>query len=239
MDEINVIVVNRGRRYLYLRDTDPVTGQKVERSSGTASKREATKRAGEWQAELRSGTAGKSSRIRWDAFREAYEDHVATTLAEKSSQLVFSSFNVIERTMRPDNIRRITTAWVTTFQKRLLEQGRSPATVESHCRHLKAAMNWAKAQGWLPAVPEFPKLKRAKSSKLMKGRPITGEEFERVIDAAGRTMKSRQADSFVFLLRGLWLSGLRLGEALNLTWDEWSDGIRVDTSGEYVVLRIP
>jgi integrase len=48
-----------------------------------------------------------------------------------------------------------------------------------------------------------------------------------------------QVKSFEFLLRGLWLSGLRLGEALNLTWDMWADGIRVDLSGKFAKLLIP
>ena len=50
-------------------------------------------------------------------------------------------------------------------------------------------------------------------------------------------MTSRRK-SFKFLLNGLWLSGLRLGEALSLTWDQWADGIRVDLSGKYAKLLI-
>ena len=34
------------------------------------------------------------------------------------------------------------------------------------------------------------------------------------------------------------MSGLRLGEALSLSWDQWADGIRVDTSGKFVKLLI-
>ncbi|MCP4785318.1 MAG: site-specific integrase, partial [Fuerstiella sp.] len=41
-----------------------------------------------------------------------------------------------------------------------------------------------------------------------------------------------------FLLRGLWTSGLRLGEAIGLTWDIWADGIRVDVSSKFTVLLI-
>ncbi|MEO2029737.1 MAG: phage integrase SAM-like domain-containing protein, partial [Fuerstiella sp.] len=117
------------------------------------------------------------------AFREAYQEHVDATLAEKTGELVFSSFNVIQDRMNPDKLNRITAQWVTRFQKRLLDAGRAPATVESHCRHLKAALNWAKDQGWLLSVPKFGKLKKAKSAKVMKGRPITGEEFDRMLDA--------------------------------------------------------
>ena len=93
----------------------------------------------------------------------------------------------------------------------------------------------------------------------MKGRPITGEEFERMLATVEKSLaavpstspsavakkqktapKKRQsrtwspvavkaaAESLRHLLRGLWLSGLRLGEALSLTWDQWADGIRVN-----------
>lgn len=47
-----------------------------------------------------------------------------------------------------------------------------------------------------------------------------------------------ETDSVRFLLEELWISGLRLGEAMSLTWDLWADGIRVDISGEATVLLI-
>ena len=49
MDEINVIVIDRGRKHLYLRYTDPLTEKNVEKSSGTANRKRAQKLAGEWQ----------------------------------------------------------------------------------------------------------------------------------------------------------------------------------------------
>jgi len=41
MEEINVIVIDRGRKNLYLRYTDPLTEKNVEKSAGTASRRRA------------------------------------------------------------------------------------------------------------------------------------------------------------------------------------------------------
>jgi integrase len=90
---------------------------------------------------------------------------------------------------------------------------------------------------YLKNVPEFPAQKNVRKTKLMKGRPITAEEFDRIIDAVD-VLPERQRESVRLLLLGLWWSGLRLGEALSLTWDRWADGIRVDTSGEFVVLLI-
>ncbi len=237
--EINVIVVKRGRdRFFYLRYKCPITGEKIEKSSGETTEKEARKRAGEWQAELQSG-GGKSSSAKWQDFRMRYEDGKVFGLRPATQDKISSMFNVVEDMMKPDNLRRITPQWLTTLQRRLLDSGREPATVQSICRHLKAALNWAKEQNIIHQVPKFPRLNKVRTVKQMKGRPITAEEFERMIQAVERTLKPRQHESVRFLLNGLWLSGLRLGEALSLTWDQWAEGIRVDMSGKYVMLLIP
>ncbi|MBL8818857.1 MAG: site-specific integrase [Planctomyces sp.] len=249
--EINVIVVDRGRRYLYLRYTCPITGERVEKSSGEKSEKEARKKAGQWQAELRAG-GGRSTSTRWTSFRAAYEKGKAPQIRETTSCKIFAMFNVIEDFMKPDDIRRITPQWITLLQQRLLDSGRSMATVEGHCRHLKAALNWAREQDLIQTVPKFPRLKQARRTKVMKGRPITTEEFERMLAAVdevidiSETMNAKskkgreeQRESIRFLMKGLWLSGLRLGEALSLTWDQWADGIRVDMSGKFIQLLIP
>lgn len=238
MDEISVIVVKRkDRKNLCLRYTDPVDGKKHEKNSGTTSMKVAQRAAGEWQAELRAGTATKIT-TKWSVFTEAYETAMAVSARSRTMTNIATAFNAVEKHMKPDTLARITPQWVGRFQRRLLESC-EPATVESYCRHLKAALNWAKDQGWTTSVPKFPKLKNARSSKQMKGRPITGEEFDRMLAAVDDEFsKPAQRDSFRFLLRGLWLSGLRLGEALSLTWSQWADGIRVDLSGKYAKLLI-
>jgi integrase len=78
---------------------------------------------------------------------------------------------------------------------------------------------------------------RAKDGKLMKGRPITAEEFDRMLSKATDV---RPADSSYFerLQRGLWLSGLRLEEALELTWDDYNRP-RVDLTGRRPLMLIP
>lgn len=194
--------------------------------------------AGEWQAELRGG-GGKSSSAKWQEFRLRYEEDKVFGLRKGTEAKICSMFNVVEDPMKPENLRRITPQWLTTLQKRLLESGREPATVESICRHLKAALNWAREQNIIQQVPRFPKLNKVRTAKQMKGRPITAEEFERMLQSVEKTLKPRQHASVKFLLNGLWLSGLRLGEALSLTWKQWQDGIRFDLSGKFVMLLIP
>lgn len=245
MDDINVIFVRRkGRPHWLMRYQCPLTGQRYDKTSGTANKREALKRAGEWQSELQSGkVTGKAAN--WAAFRDAYEDHARVRLSETTLNKICSMFNVVEDLMSPDSLRRISPRWLDLLQKRLLAGGRSAATVASHCRHLKRALNWAQEQGMISSFPKFPKLNQARKAKQMKGRAVTGEEFDRLLAAVSivfpdtRPNAQQSQSSMMFLLQGLWLSGLRLGEALNLTWDQWADGIRVDADGEFVKLLIP
>jgi integrase len=237
-DEINVIVVKRKGLNLYLRYIDPVDGRRREKNSGTTNMKAAQRAAGEWQAELRAGGTSKLN-TRWSVFTEAYESAKVVSLRENTMNAITVAFNAAENTMKPDTLARITPQWAIMFQQRLLDSGCAASTVESYCRHLRAALNWAVEQGMMLKVPKFPKLKQARSAKQMKGRPITGEEFDRLLEAVETSLKPRQHESMKFLLRGLWLSGLRLGEALSLTWDQWADGIRVDLSGKYVMLLIP
>ena len=233
-DDINVIVFRRsGRKYLYLKYTDPVTGQKVSKSAETSSKREAIKRAGEWQAELRASGDTRSQSLRWDDFREDFFTHCIDHRSVNYGHGVAGTFNVIERTMRPDKLNRVTTAWLKRFHTTARKSGVSAATIHKYFQHLKTALKWAVEQGYLKTLPAFPKMDRnaAKRKKHMKGRPVTLEEFERMQDACDH-------ESIRHLVEGLWLSGLRLGEALNLTWNQWADGIRIqiDDNGDVFLL---
>ena len=62
--------------------------------------------------------------------------------------------------------------------------------------------------------------KRAKGAKLAKARPVTAEEFERMLLKVPAVVGDEAAESWHRFLTGLWLSGLRLGEAMTLSWDE-------------------
>ena len=70
----------------------------------------------------------------------------------------------------------------------------------------------------------------------MRGRPITAEEFERML-AATPKVRPQDAATWKQYLRGLWLSGLRLEESLVLSWDDDSP-FAVDLSGRHPRFRI-
>lgn len=59
-DEIVVMVVDRGRRYLALQYEDPIDGKVHEKSAKTDKLKAAQRAAWEWQAELMPAEEGQS-----------------------------------------------------------------------------------------------------------------------------------------------------------------------------------
>jgi integrase len=103
----------------------------------------------------------------------------------------------------------------------------SEATVQSHLRTILAALSWAAEQQMIDAVPKLRVAKQSQAKqRKMKGRPITGEEHERML-AACKLERPDDWRQWRRLLRLLWWSGLRLNEALNLSWD-WADPFSLD-----------
>ncbi len=109
-------------------------------------------------------------------------------------------------------------------------------TIARHLRPIKAALRWGERQGLIAKAPRIEMPKRQKGAKLMKGRPILGEEFDRMVAAIPKE-RPHDAQAWERFLRGLWLSGLRLGEAVALSWDERSP-FYADLTGKHPRFRI-
>ncbi len=71
----------------------------------------------------------------------------------------------------------------------------------------------------------------------MRGRPITAEEFERMLAKTASIVEKSNSKSWKFFLRGLWWSGLRLTEATSLHWTD-DTNLTVDLSGPYPMFLI-
>ena len=59
--------------------------------------------------------------------------------------------------------------------------------------HLRPALSWAVSMGLLASVPEIHRPQAARGRKLMRGRPITGEEFDRIIEAVSKVPRDTSA----------------------------------------------
>lgn len=249
-DEINVTVVKYPDRVnLVMRFVDPATGKQIARSTGTAKQREAVKAAAKWEAELREGRYQRTSRMAWQQFTELFLDDRGPRLRPSTRRGYGESLDMFERLCRPRTVGDLTTARVTGFVaelrkpepihdkqgKQVGERSRTEATIARHLRHVKVAARWAHRQGLLPKLPAFDMPKRSAAGK-MKGRPITLEEFERMLAATEKVVGEKPAESWKLLLRGLWATGLRLGEAMALRWDHQPGGVSVDLDGKQSVL---
>ncbi len=268
MGEIKVKLTTHGnRRYLQMYYDDPITGKREQRSTKTDDYQVAQRVAGAWESELRGGKYKPASNVTWDDLFDRYLSEVGSSLSKSTNVVVTTVFNAVEKLVgKPQRLRNINADWLSRFQSALRASGRSEATIRTYLAHLRAVLKWAVDLELLPEVPKIKMPKRAKQQKVMKGRPITGEEFERMLGkveagllavritkvskrpigmkAKEKLLAMRQqqaaavAASWKHLLRGLWLSGLRLGEALELWWDERPDKISVDLESRRPMLRI-
>lgn len=237
-EEIKVTVCKYpDRANLVLRYVDPITGKQKTKSAKTSNEADAIKEAGKWEDELRTGRYQSPSKLTWEAFRERYEAEKLAAMPEGTQTAYKSTFGHIERLINPDRLSKLTAPVISRFlmQLREGENGLAEATVGKIARQLKACLRWAERQGMLPKVPAIEMPKRSKGGKLMKGRAISGEEFDRMITAVPK-VRTNDAPAWERLLRGLWLSGLRLSEAVAL---DWSDGpFSVDLAGKHPRFRI-
>lgn len=245
-ESIKVHVVDYGRACLYMRYTDPTTGKQITRSTKTAKRADAVKAAGKWEAELREGRYKPASKTTWFEFRRRYEDSAVVKMADASAAKIAGVLDAVERIINPALLADVREKQIEKLEKGLRDElprhksrKRSETTIRGHLIILRAALNWAHKQKILSSVPNIELPSRVRDSKLMKGRPITGEEFDRMIQACQKRRKSkRDAPQFERLLRGLWLGGLRLAEAVNLSWDN-PHSIQVITTGSRPMLLIP
>ncbi len=235
-DEISVSVASYGAgRCLMMTYRDPVTGKKVAKTTGTTDRGEAIKAAGKWEDELRTGRYQAPSKLTWAEFRKRYEAEKLAAMP-KSSQVAYSaSLDHLERIANPDRLCKVTAPVLSRLLMRLRDSGLADATVAKTARQLKAALRWAERQGMLAKAPAIEMPKRQKGAKLMKGRAVSGEEYDRLLLAV-RKVRPQDAPAWERLLTGLWLSGLRLGEAVVLTWDDGP--FAVDLTGRHPRFRI-
>ncbi len=227
--EIRVCVSKFGDRPTFqLQWKDPVTGKKrtqttdILTSTGTRGRRAAERLAGDLEKQLQEGLARIPTKLSWEAFRGRYEREVVPSLAKQTGAKIKTVFNHLDAVLKPQRLHDMTEERISYFAASLREGGASETTIKSYLAHLKAMLNWAVEQKLLRARPAFPKVHRKKKSSgqtPMKGRAPTDEEFDRMMKAVPTVVGEAAAPEWRQYLRGLWLSGLRLQESLDLHWN--------------------
>ena len=121
IEEIKVHVLNMGRKSLYMRYRDPMTGKQHTRSTGTSKRRDALKAAGQWEAELREGRYASPSKTTWSDFRERYSTQYLMHKKPKTDAKAQTIFDYVEHILKPERLRDLTAERLSLLQSKLLE----------------------------------------------------------------------------------------------------------------------
>lgn len=242
----------KGRPF-QLRYFCPTEGREVRISIGSRDEQEAERQKQKLKARLLLGIDAKTRQrqphgpnMAWEDFREQYSELQLSTIGAKSAKDAESRLDIAERIVKPRILSDLSsTDTLHRLQSQLLagahsrgDRPRSPHTVKGYMKSILASLNWAHLQGWLEAPPRIRTIKTSKL-KQMKGRPIVGEEFERMLSETVLVTGEQAAASWRYVQRGLWQSALRIDELMHVSWDvpgtiqpEWK-------RGRLPVLRIP
>lgn len=232
-------VRRRGRVYWQAEWRDPVTGLIRSCSTKATTKKEADKFCARKEHELDTGVYQGGPAISWKDFRERHEKEVQAALAQKTRDKYRAIFNHVETFIRPARLAALDGVQLSRLQTHLRSAGIEEITIRTSLVYLRSALAWAADLGMIAVMP---RIKLPKRVAAPKGRAITREEYERMLDAVPAVVgvsprfkkhpKRREARiaAWRFLLTGLWWSGLRLGESLDLHWTS-DRRMRVDFSG--------
>lgn len=224
------------RKHFVMYYIDPVTEKPVTRSTRKCTRREAERVAALWEDDLRAGRREGDPRMTWKAFREKYEAEKLRSLSPRTIEAADTAFNHLESLINPARPASLTEATISIFQAKLRERKIQETSIASYLRHIKAALNWAVSMGLMPVMPTIHMPKRSKGQRMMRGRPITSAELEKMIQQVP-VVRPKDATAWEHYLKGLWYSGLRLGGSLVVSWDADAP-ISVDLSGRRPRLRI-
>jgi integrase len=228
---INVSVfqkVTRGKKGWYYIWKDPTSGKRRTRASGHPTRRLAERGAADFEAEL--NRTAMPDLITWADFEAEYNRQVLDHAADGTAYQCYAAFAQLKQATAIERLEQVP-EFLGAFRLALLESDLAPATQVGYLKHFRSAMNWAYEAGLLA---ERIKVKLPPQPETeAKGRPLTDVEYQALLltamDTYGQTM--------VDFLTGLWLSGLRLGEAMRLSWDRDAP-FAVDRAGEYWRFRI-
>jgi len=241
-------------RPFQLRYQCPRTKSEVRISVGSRDEADALKLKAEVAAKLLLGIDPRADRAKlitgpdmlWQDFREQFRTLHLSTVRASTATHAESRLDLAERILKPTRLRDIADSnALLQLQKELLAgahsrrgKPRSAHTVRGYMNSILAALNWAYLQNWLPEAPKLRKIKTSKQ-KTMKGRPITQAEFQQMLAATSSVVGAEAAESWKYVLRGLWASALRLDEIMNVSWDQLGTIRPVWKRNQLPILEIP
>lgn len=218
MKRPRVYVVDRGRRGYVFRWKNE-DGNWKEKNSGETRRSKAERKAEEFARELER-LAGDNTAITWLQFCTQYDDeHVDRTSDGNRGKwnCVKTRFtNYLTEIGKSDMpMNELSPRIVSGFRAKLVKDLPSPASAASYFGTFRAAISYAAEHEICPVMPTIRQRgKDAGTSTRMRGRPITTEEFERMIAVVPSVVGKDRAAEFEKVLYFYWLGGLRRSEPL-------------------------
>lgn len=201
---------------------DPLTGKRQARKLRSVTARDAEREAVKLEAELNDGGGALPDAITLDY---AVEEARRTWWGHRSRQYQYVMDGAIsqfkEIVGNPCDLSAITNTALDEY-KRGLKERVSEATTHTYLKHFRTFLSWCRRQGYILKVPPF-SFDRQRNS-MMRGKPINDEEFYRLRCACETVPVER-------LVICMYLGGLRVSEAVKLSWDE--PPFMVDFSGRH------
>lgn len=201
------------------------------KSGGAITKAEENQSAA--PAILRAKVLGCDERT-WDQAFEQYRAHGKKRRRDKSSQHSDSRIEIAGRIFEARRstaglppgvtLRECATLDALEYlQDQLLDgaesryDSRSPNTVNSMTAAVMAFVRYCYRHEWIDRVPPLEKID---VDDVMRGRPITGEEFDRMLAAVPKVVGNGPAASWQLVLNVLWESGFRIADVMDFSWDD-------------------
>lgn len=230
----NIIVFKReGRPYFEAQWTDPITGMKRTKTTKKTSRRDAERWVAKNETKL-LGIDRLSGKTVWADFRKRFESEGLHGLAKKTVSKNKTTLNKVETIIGPAYVESMDTRAIERFISQLYGEDIENATIVTHVIILRKILKWAHKRHIIPTMPT---IDVPKKTPARRGRAITQEEFDRIIKKVPEVVGERYKESWEFLLYGLWWSGLRIGEAMELHWTN-DEKISIDMSHELPMFTI-
>lgn len=244
VSQITVKVVSTTRRKHFVFrwvDVDGQTRQEQSRWPNKPSLRGKAERDAKDLEDRLNADVESASDVTWHYFEQRYMQEHLPSLKPKSRKAWITAKTHLDAIIKPQFLTDVDASALSQLAAQLRrktdrrEKGVSESSIKSYLATIKAGLGWAVEMGLLTEAPKFRMPKKARGkTRRMRSRPVTGEEFDRIV---AKLREGEDPEKWVDLAHGLFDGGLRISEAIDLSWDRVAE-FAVDLSGRRPMFRI-
>lgn len=189
------------------------------RSTGFRQKTKAAEQLLPLAIEIHERENDEPEQLTWSEFTQRYENEVLATQRESTQANMRSIIRKIEGIVHPKSPKSLKASNISKFTAELRKQGLTTYSIKRNLSGLRTLLNWACKMEYIDRVPHI-RFPDSRDLVRTKGRPLTEEEFAAICAQIPNVVGEERLPEWRRLLKGLWLSGLRLDELLNLHWSK-------------------